>query len=413
MDLSFLDALQLWLQDHGHWLGPVIALAAFAESLVALGLLLPGVAILFALAVLAGSGLLEPLPMLIWAYIGAALGDGISFLIGYRFQGKIKGWWPFVRHPGWLEKGEDFFHRYGVQSIILGRFIGPIRPVLPVVAGMMDMSPRRFYTVNLLSAIPWALLYMMPGYLAGSALELSDQLPMESLWVFVALLVAAFAWAYFIFNLDLYLSRLYSSLLVPVLLLMLSNFGLILVTALEVSDQLKVSDLTIQQWVYDYSSPLLTQFFSWLTWVGSLATLWLPFAVLLMAYWMGRRVQKFYLAMIGFVGMEITLRVMKWSIDKPRPTSMEVLDPFSFSSGHTAQVAYVFLLFGLFFSRKLKPLPRVTFYGFINTVILLVAVSRLVLDMHWLSDVIAGLLLGVLWVSIVMLLDRFQAGESR
>ncbi|MGI9276620.1 MAG: VTT domain-containing protein [Endozoicomonas sp.] len=412
MDLSFFEPLQAWLHDHDQWLGPVIALVAFLESLAGLGLFLPGVAMLFALGVLAGSGMLEPLPMLLWAYSGAALGDGVSFLIGFKFHRNIKNWWPFVRHPDWLEKGETFFHQYGVQSIILGRFVGPIRPVMPLVAGMLDMSPRQFYSVNLLSAIPWAILYMMPGYLTGTALALTEQLPPEVMLVAGVIVLASFLWALFIYHLDRHLSQVYSSLLVPTLLLMLSNFGLAMLTTLDISGQLRDLDSYFQAQVGILNSQLIYGIFSILTWLGSLVTLWLPFSSVLLWYWFKQRIQKLYIALLGFAGLEVTLWLMKWGIDKPRPAAVENLDPFSFPSGHTAQAAYILLLFSLCFSRKLSLFLQVVFYGTINSLILLVGTSRMVLNVHWFSDVAAGLLLGVFWVSVVMLLERFQAGES-
>lgn len=117
MESESFVAVHAWLQHHGHWLGPIIALAAFVESLVAIGFLIPGVALLFALGALAGSGLLEPLPMLAWAFVGAAAGDGISFQVGYHLHSRIRDYWPFKAHPGWLEKGERFLKSTAVSVL--------------------------------------------------------------------------------------------------------------------------------------------------------------------------------------------------------------------------------------------------------------------------------------------------------
>ncbi|AMO55134.1 putative membrane-associated protein [Endozoicomonas montiporae CL-33] len=172
MELSYFDSIHAWLEIHHIWLGPVIAIAAFLETLVVVGFLLPGVAILFALGALAGGGLLGIVPVFLWAFLGAALGDAVSYQLGYHYHDRVRGWWPFSKHADWLNKGERFVRRFGVMSIALGRFVGPIRPVVPVVAGMLNMSPRQFYITNLLSSVPWAVVYLTPGYLAGSAVEL-------------------------------------------------------------------------------------------------------------------------------------------------------------------------------------------------------------------------------------------------
>ncbi|WVM90805.1 VTT domain-containing protein [Halopseudomonas pachastrellae] len=75
----------------------------------------------------------------------------------------------FRRHPQWIDRGERFFRRYGWVSVVLGRFIGPIRPIIPLVAGMFDMPAWRFVAINLLSALVWAPAYLIPGYSAGRA----------------------------------------------------------------------------------------------------------------------------------------------------------------------------------------------------------------------------------------------------
>ena len=171
MESSYFETLHDWLQIHHIWLGPIIAFAAFLETLVVVGLLLPGVAILFALGALAGSGLMDIWTVYIWAFIGAALGDAVSYQLGFFYHVRVKSWWLFYQHPEWLLEGERFIARHGVMSIVFGRFIGPIRPVIPVIAGMLGMPARRFYIANLVSSVPWAVIYLTPGFLAGAAIE--------------------------------------------------------------------------------------------------------------------------------------------------------------------------------------------------------------------------------------------------
>ena len=71
-------------------------------------------------------------------------------------------------------KGIDFFDKYGAISVALGRFFGPIRAVVPLVAGLMHMPPRRFYLANVLSAMVWAPAYLAPGVVLGEMGENGD-----------------------------------------------------------------------------------------------------------------------------------------------------------------------------------------------------------------------------------------------
>ena len=166
---SLLD----WIALNPVWSGVAIFLVAMFESLAIVGLIVPGALMMVGFGALIGSGTLEFWPIVAWAIAGAIAGDGISFMIGYHFSHNITTTWPFSRYPHMLEQGIIFFHRHGGISIALGRFFGPVRAVVPLVAGMMGMSPALYVVANVLSALAWAPLYLLPGIALGSALDLA------------------------------------------------------------------------------------------------------------------------------------------------------------------------------------------------------------------------------------------------
>jgi undecaprenyl-diphosphatase len=152
-----------------------VCLLTFSESLAGVGLIVPGTLSLFGVGALIAAGALGFWSTYAWAVSGAVLGDGLSYWLGRHYHQRVRSLWPFSRHPDWLDTGQAFFHRHGGKSVFLGRFIGPIRPVIPLVAGMLDMPPSRFYLVNLLSALGWALVYLLPGIAFGASLTLAAQ----------------------------------------------------------------------------------------------------------------------------------------------------------------------------------------------------------------------------------------------
>lgn len=168
---GMISTLTAWLSDHSQWLGLAIFLIALVESLAIAGLLVPGVVLLVAVTAMAGSGDMALMTAITWAFAGAVCGDMLSFALGRVFHQDIKRLSIFQRHPQWIGRGEGFFRRYGMLSIVIGRFVGPIRPVIPLVAGMFDMPVWRFTLVNVLSALAWAPIYVVPGYTAGQALH--------------------------------------------------------------------------------------------------------------------------------------------------------------------------------------------------------------------------------------------------
>ena len=133
-----------------------------------LSLLFPGTTIM----VLAGTfvrwplnphGVLDVWPLLIGSILGAVLGDTISFWLGLRFGHLIEKHWYFQRHPDLLPSGYKFFEKYGVASVFIGRFFGPVRAVIPLVAGIMEMPWRLFWFANVGSALIWAPALLLLG----------------------------------------------------------------------------------------------------------------------------------------------------------------------------------------------------------------------------------------------------------
>ena len=161
--------LILWLHLHPNAAGFVTFLITFVESLAIIGLIIPGSVTLSAIGGLVGSGVVPALPIFIWAICGAVLGDALSYWIGYRYHSKLKKMWPFYRFPKLIAKGEKFFRQHGGKGIFISRFIGPMRPVMPLIAGMMRVHPAKFIIVELISGILWAPAYMLPGILVGAA----------------------------------------------------------------------------------------------------------------------------------------------------------------------------------------------------------------------------------------------------
>jgi len=150
------------------WAGPLIALLAFAESMAVVGLIVPFTAMIVASGALLASGVLDPWVVLPWGIGGAVLGDAVSYWIGRYLGHRVHHMWPFKNDPEMLAQGHRFFVRWGVLSVCLGRFFGPLRAVVPLVAGVMEMPQARFQVANVVSAIVWLPALMLPGALAGT-----------------------------------------------------------------------------------------------------------------------------------------------------------------------------------------------------------------------------------------------------
>jgi undecaprenyl-diphosphatase len=92
------------------------------------------------------------------------------FLFGTGVSKSIDKLWPFNKYPNLLVQGRSFVRRFGILGVFVGKFIGPIRPLLPLTAGSLGMNFKYFLTVEIFSSFLWALLYTVPGYYAGKSI---------------------------------------------------------------------------------------------------------------------------------------------------------------------------------------------------------------------------------------------------
>lgn len=154
-----------FVRDYEVWAIPIIFALAFGESLAFISLLLPATVILFALGALIGESGIAFWPLWAAASAGAFFGDWFSYWVGVHYQERAGLMWPLSRHPQLLVRGHAFFARWGIWGAFMGRFFGPLRAVVPLVAGICAMPQRHFQLANVTSAIIWGFGILAPGAL--------------------------------------------------------------------------------------------------------------------------------------------------------------------------------------------------------------------------------------------------------
>lgn len=142
----------------------VVFVLAFGESLAFVSLILPFWAILVGIGTVIGGSS----PFIFWLIVvaagcGAALGDWLSYWLGYHYHEQVRQMWPLNKTPGLIDKGHVFFEKYGAWAVVLARFSGPLRASVPIVAGITEMPWLRFQIANWSSAFLWAFVLLSPG----------------------------------------------------------------------------------------------------------------------------------------------------------------------------------------------------------------------------------------------------------
>lgn len=144
----------------------VVGVLAFGESLAFISLLVPATVVLVGSGGIISAAGVGFWPVWAGATIGAVLGDWVSYWLGYHYKGAIARAWPLSAHPGVLSRGQTFFDRWGLASVVLGRFFGPLRCIMPLIAGICSMRFVPFQCANVVSAALWATAVLAPGHLA-------------------------------------------------------------------------------------------------------------------------------------------------------------------------------------------------------------------------------------------------------
>jgi membrane protein DedA with SNARE-associated domain len=168
---SILDSLISVVSAHPGWAYTTIFLAALLEAVPVAGSFIPGSSIIIGLSAFIATGGLSLPAVLACAVGGAIIGDGAAYWTGHRAERRILAAWPLSAYPQLVARSEQFFERHGTLAVFFARFVPPVRALVPVTAGALDMPPRQFFPVNITAIFLWAPLHVAPGMLAGTAFK--------------------------------------------------------------------------------------------------------------------------------------------------------------------------------------------------------------------------------------------------
>jgi len=382
---QWLETLTQWLAGHPQWLGLALLIVACIECLAVVGLIIPGTVLVFAIAVLAGSGVLSLGETLLLGFIGGLIGDLLSYALGRRYHQGIRSLRGLRDHPEWLVQAEHYFQRYGVASLLVGRFIGPLRPMLPMTAGMLDMPFGRFLLVSLCAAAGWSMAYLLPGWSAGAAIRLPLE---EGFWseagiVVGALLTLIAATAFGSLRGLRWVSALSAGLGVAILLGLFFGWP-----------HLKELDEGLLTVIQGARSTTFDRIMVIVTRAGDFHTQLWAAVLLCLLLLVARQWRAALFAILTLLGTALANGALKATFARVRPeVLMEPLSSYSFPSGHSSAAFAFFLTLGVLAGRGQPPRLRLAWLVLASLPATAIALSRVYLGVHWTTDVTAGALL--------------------
>ena len=154
-----------FVQDHQAWGVPIVFVLAFCESFAFVSLLVPATGILLGVGGLIAAAELGFWPMWFAAALGAFVGDWLAYWLAFHFKDRVLQTWPLAGNPDLVARGVGFFKTWGMLAVFVGRFFGPFRAVVPLIAGLNAMPWLNFQIANVVSAAVWAAGILLPGFI--------------------------------------------------------------------------------------------------------------------------------------------------------------------------------------------------------------------------------------------------------
>ncbi|MDP1839708.1 MAG: VTT domain-containing protein [Reyranella sp.] len=444
---AYVHAVTDFVVQHPNWASLLVFLTAAAEAIAVIGAIVPGTAILIGVGAVVGLGHLPLWPILVWATLGAIVGDGVSYWLGHRYRHHIVRIWPFSRRPQLLSQGEAFVRRHGGKSVVIGRFLPVMRAVVPLVAGVLGMSPVRFYVANILSAVAWAPLHILPGVAIGALLVVVGGISGRLLAVLVGVIILAIAGVWLlqlavVRALPL-LARAHvaavswargrtgvaprlvmsafdpddpsaSTVLLLGLVLLACGIGFVgIVQDVVARDPLVQADAAISHLLQSMRTSWSDRVMIVLTMLGdTVVSASVAFVTIGWLAW--RRAWRLAAGFGVALGLAAAfVMALKAVLHVPRPILFSVgADAFSFPSGHATMAATLYGMLAWLISASLSGRWRLAPLAVGGALVGMIAASRIYLAAHWPSDVGAGVLFGFGLAAIFGLVFRRAASPN-
>lgn len=350
-------------------------------------------------------GIMNFFPVLLISIFSILLGDNIGYWIARLGRKKIidKYSEKIPKAKLILEKAEKYYNKFGNFFVFISRFVYGLRSASPYIAGVHKMSWPKFMFYTFLSALVYAPLSISLGFLFGESARLIEKSLVS--YIFYILIISLFLYILFTIvkkKFPGFFERKFSLTYVGLLFLMIFSAisGNILLEG-----KITRLDLAISNSIPEYVSPGLlsvAKFFSFLADIWVILGLIFGFGIW---FFLKKEYNKIFELPLKFGLAAIIVQILKYSIRRYRPENAFVptLQNLSFPSSHSTIAVFIYGTLLLWSLKKVKNTEIKVFLVFAFTsLIFAISVSRIILNVHYLSDVIGGICLGLFMLILSM-----------
>jgi len=411
--LFHLSSLQPWIES---WLsagGPAIVfIVTFIEGIPPIGLLSPSHTIVFFAFFLAKIGALSFYAVVAAALGGMILGDIVGYLLGKKYGysflsrlGKV-----FSMKEGSIEKTKDLVSKHLNKAFFIGKFNPLTRSLVPFVVGASKVSFARFIFVDTLANISWTAVAFVVGYAFGASYAITQAYVGRAL--IIALVMAVLiAVGYHFISRQFHIFAKYEIFAMMLNVLALCGFAAMLQGISGRNHFMLYPDVAVNIWFSAVAGARqwivpAANFISAALGPTVLAVITVGLSVY---FFIKKRWRHFYIILSSLVGGYALTELLKSLVGSPRPADALIyMSDFSFPSGHATAAAGALVLVVYFFAPAMRSRQKKWFLVIgLSILALAVGLSRLVLGVHWLSDIVAGYSLGIFWTTAMIVCVRY------
>ena len=152
-----LENLENFLEMNAELAWLLILIFAFLESFILSGVIVSA-AILFTTCIFIYNAEVLPLYLIVpIAILGAHLGDVCGFVFGKTIGPNLLSTKFMKKREKVIKRAQKFLDKTGSYTVILGRFVPAIRPIVPFLLGISDMKIIRFYIADVIACLCWGV----------------------------------------------------------------------------------------------------------------------------------------------------------------------------------------------------------------------------------------------------------------
>jgi membrane protein DedA with SNARE-associated domain len=388
----------------------ILFLTTLLEGIPLFGMAIPGHVTIILGGFLAKIGALNLTWVLLISMTGAVLGDFIGFFIGRRygiaFIEKMRPYF-FIRNEH-IERAQDLLSRHTGKALIIGRFSPITRALMPFLVGTSHIKAERFWFFNIIGGACWVLVSVGIGYLFGASYHAAVGY-LGKFMVVALILIALILWGYKFVNMRFHIFTRYE------IFTLILNICALLVLARTIQDALAPAsffaqfDVWINLYVETHINPTWTKIAFWISKIGDTEYMLIAGTAIAVALAWYKKWRRAALTILTMISTGFFLSVLKDFFLRARPeNAYEALSSFSFPSGHASfAAAFFFVVAYLLVTYMHSVFRRELVIVGCATAIIVIGLSRIVLGVHWSSDVMAGWALGIFLATSSILFVRY------